>query len=457
MSSLFCFPLTSADVTSPSVVLLIFLSFTEQLTFLNCETANVVLAKSNESSYGSGFGDAGSNQTKFPVRPQINNTGNSTMRSGFYENRKSINFGNINLKSDVAENRNVTDLENPPQGKELENISFRTGLDENRNLTVLTFPPQNNTLGNITMKSGIDENENVTAVTATSQWKKLGNITMRSLPYLWAFKNTTLTNIFDVNKNQTVLKAPPQEKPLGNITPRTVFDKNKNLTVLKTAALSNKTGNITMRSGFNLKNRITILEDFTNEHRDRLSRLYKELESRTSPKDLTLTFMDIAELEDHIKDHHNERDIPRNLRATYEWLEENVQNLKKLAKKKLMGPLGKDIDKMLQNLDKFKAKRMKKEIKKKILVLQETLKEMKHDLQTLNTKQDLELLKRKVDKVLHDIQNLKTSETGGHLEINQFRKDVKWLSSGMSHYIVRYSVWLVPNKEINKFLDKHKT
>lgn len=226
-------------------------------------------------------------------------------------------------------------------------------------------------------------------------------------------------------QDQGVVKAPPQSVQLGNLT---------------------------SRLGYDVKARNKELEDQVNEYVDRLSRLGKELKKRNSPAEIIDTFIEIAELEEDIKDSQETQDIPATLRKVLNQRQENVKELKKVAREKLLAPLSKEFDVLLHDLKQLAASGINKVYKRKVQGLKRDLRRIKHDLQQLGSSDGLNLVKRSLGKVLEDINELKTAAKDGKFA-KQVRKDGKRLSSGVTYYIVRYSVWLVPKIEMSTFLD----
>lgn len=400
MSFLLYFPLKSADAISPSVVILIFLYFFGQLAVLNCETADLSVRNQTISA-------------------------------------KSIDLENITSISGYHENKIQTFLSSPPQSKTLKNINIKSHFSEKRNENVFTSPPQNNEITNINSRRDSDEGINQTTLTAIHRNNKLERIALRSgfagdrnqrnlkaLLYLRSLGNIAMTNGFDGNRTKTILTAPPQRKQLRKITMRSGSKDDDEIKEKKA--------------------REAMVEKQLKKHWTLLDRLEKDLTSRKNPGQISESFIEISELEELIKAQKKE-EIPKRLENIIKKQEKKVAALRKKAKTKLLVPLNKDINMLEKYLEQFRISGgVTKKVRKKVFVLQYKLRELQDKLQTLETVGDLNRIKQDVEKVLVDMQELKSDKKDEEF-VNTVEKKVKWVSSGMSHYIVRYSVWLVPN------------
>lgn len=217
---------------------------------------------------------------------------------------------------------------------------------------------------------------------------------------------------------------------------------------------SGEVGEIRVRLGYDVKARNRELTDHVIEYSDRLRRIAIELEARKNPSEIIDTIIEIAELTEDIADSQKEQDIPSTLRKSLNMRQQNVKDLMKKARKKLMAPLSKRFDLLLKDLKAIAASGIGEVYRRKVQVLTKELKSIKHDLQHLKSSEGLSLVKLKLEKFLEEMYTLKTAAEDGKLA-DQALKEGKRLSSGVSYYIVRYSIWLVPKIEMPKFLDYH--
>lgn len=213
-------------------------------------------------------------------------------------------------------------------------------------------------------------------------------------------------------------------------------------------------GKIRVRLGYDVEARNRELTDNVIEYSDRLHRIAIEFEARKNPSEIIDTIIEIAELTEDIADSQKEQDIPSTLRKLLNMRQQNVKDLMKKARKKLMAPLSKRFDLLLKDLKAIAASGIGEVYRRKVQVLTKELKSIKHDLQHLKSSEGLSLVKLKLEKFLEEMYTLKTAAEDGKLA-DQALKEGKRLSSGVSYYIVRYSIWLVPKIEMPKFLDYH--
>lgn len=213
-------------------------------------------------------------------------------------------------------------------------------------------------------------------------------------------------------------------------------------------------GKITMRLGYDVRARNKELEDYVLEYTDRLGRIELELKARTNPTEIIDSIIQLAELEEDIADSQKEQDIPSTFRKLLNNHQRIVKEKKKEARKKLMAPLNKQFDILLNDLNEIEASGIDEVYQRKVQVLKRDLKSIKDDLQRLESSDSLNVVKIKLEKFLEDMDELKTLAKDGKLA-DHARKGGRRLYSGVSYYIVRYSVWLVPKIEMPKFLNYH--
>lgn len=213
-------------------------------------------------------------------------------------------------------------------------------------------------------------------------------------------------------------------------------------------------GKIRVRLGYDVEARNRELTDNVMEYSDRLERIATEFKTRKNPSEIIDTIIEIAELTEDIADSQKEQDIPSTLRKLLNMRQQNVKDLMKKARKKLMAPLSKRFDLLLKDLKAIEASGIGEVYRRKVQVLTKELKSIKHDLQHLKSSEGLSLVKLKLEKFLEEMYKLKTAAEDGKLA-DQALKEGKRLSSGVSYYIVRYSIWIVPKIEMPKFLDYH--
>lgn len=214
----------------------------------------------------------------------------------------------------------------------------------------------------------------------------------------------------------------------------------------------------TMRKKFRnitltLDTNYTFLDDKVAEKRlkeltERSNRLRKELEKGKLPGAIAETFIDINTLLDDMfelmKEHISEQIMQR-----LKQQEEAATALKDKARKKLFIPMSEQIDSLLGKLNKL-MKSVERKDRKKVRVYMYKLEQLRTDFQRLRTSDQLYDLRNKVVQLVLEINKLKTAKKDEKIA-KEVERSTKWLSSGISYYIFRYSVWLLPNTHIIKF------
>lgn len=217
--------------------------------------------------------------------------------------------------------------------------------------------------------------------------------------------------------------------------------------------LSNEFGNITWRSGVEKFMDVKVAEKRLKELTDRLNHLKKELEKRKLPGEISETFIDTNKLLDDMFELMKKK-IPKRVMDMLKRQKEDAEALKVKARTKLFVPMNEQMDFVLGKLETLLGSVEKKD-RKKVRVFIYKLKDLRRDLLGLNTTNDLNILKRKVEELIRGIKELKTVKKDEKI-VKDVERSTKWLSSSVSYYIVRYSVWLVPNKDITEFLTNCK-
>lgn len=212
--------------------------------------------------------------------------------------------------------------------------------------------------------------------------------------------------------------------------------------------VSNNFRNITFRRFTNY----TFLDEKVAEKRlkeltERLNRLRKELEKGKLPGAIAETFIDINTLLDdmfELRKTHIAKQIMQRLKRQ----EEAARALKDKARKKLFIPMSEQIDSLLGKLNQL-MKSVERKDRKKVRVYMYKLEQLRRDFQGLSSSDQLYDLRNKVVQLALEINSLKTAKKDEKIA-KEVEKSTKWLSSGISYYIIRYSVWLLPNAHIIK-------
>lgn len=215
------------------------------------------------------------------------------------------------------------------------------------------------------------------------------------------------------------------------------------------STVSNKFRNITFRFFTNY----TFLDEKVAEKRvkeltERLNRLRKELEKGKLPGSIAETFIDINTLLDdmfELRKKHISNQIMERLKRQ----EEAARALRDKARKKLFIPMSEQIDSLLGKLNKL-LKSVERKYRKKVRVYMYKLEQLRRDFQRLSTSDQLYDLRNKVVQLVLEINKLKTVKKDEKIA-KEVKRSTKWLSSGISYYIFRYSVWLLPNANTIKF------
>lgn len=207
--------------------------------------------------------------------------------------------------------------------------------------------------------------------------------------------------------------------------------------------------NITLRSDTNY----TFLGEKVAEKRlkeltERLNRLRKELEKGKLPGTIAETFIDINTLLDDMFELMKEH-ISKQVMQRLKQQEQAARALRDKARKKLFIPMSEQIDSLLGKLNKV-MKSVERKDRKKVRVYMYKLEQLRRDFQGLSTSDQLYDLRNKVVELVLEINKLKTAKKDEKIA-KEVEKSTKWLSSGISYYIFRYSVWLLPNAHIIKF------
>lgn len=215
------------------------------------------------------------------------------------------------------------------------------------------------------------------------------------------------------------------------------------------STVSKEFRNITLRFGRNY----TFLDDKVAEKRlneltERLNRQRKELEKEKLPGAIAETFIDINTLLDDMFQFMKEH-ISTKIMQRLKQQEEAARALRDKARKKLFIPMSEQIDSLLGKLNKL-IKSVERKDRKKVRVYMLKLEQLRRDFQRLTTSDQLYDLRNKVVQLVLEINKLKTAKKDEKIA-KEVEKSTKWLSSGISYYIFRYSVWLLPNAHIIKF------
>lgn len=218
------------------------------------------------------------------------------------------------------------------------------------------------------------------------------------------------------------------------------------------STVSNEFGNITWRSAVKTFMDVKVAEKRLKELTDRLNLLRKELEKRKLPGKIPETFIDINTLLDDI--FNLMRKIPKRMMDRLKRLKEGAEALKVEARKKLFVPMNDQIDSLLGKL-KTLLESVERKDRKKVRVFMYKLERLRRDLPRLETNNDLYILKRQVEELARGIKKLKTAKKDEKI-VKDVERSTKWLSSGVSYYIVRYSVWLAPTRDITVLLTNCK-
>lgn len=181
---------------------------------------------------------------------------------------------------------------------------------------------------------------------------------------------------------------------------------------------------------------------------ERLNRLRKELEKGKLPGAIADTFIDINTLLDDMFEFMKEH-ISKQIMQRLKQQEEAARALKDKARKKLFIPMSEQIDSLLGKLNKL-MKSVERKDRKKVRVYMYKLEQLRRDFQRLTTSDQLYDLRNKVVQLVLEINKLKTAKKDEKIA-KEVERSTKWLSSGISYYIFRYSVWLLPNAHIIKF------
>lgn len=207
--------------------------------------------------------------------------------------------------------------------------------------------------------------------------------------------------------------------------------------------------NITLRSDTDY----TFLNEKVAEKRlkeltQRSNRLRKELEKGKLPGAIAETFIDINTLLDDMFELMKEH-ISKQVMQRLKQQEQAARALRDKARKKLFIPMSEQIDSLLGKLNKL-MKSVERKDRKKVRVYMYKLEQLRRDFQGLSTSDELYDLRNKVVELVLEINKLKTAKKDEKIA-KEVEKSTKWLSSGISYYIFRYSVWLLPNAHIIKF------
>lgn len=213
--------------------------------------------------------------------------------------------------------------------------------------------------------------------------------------------------------------------------------------------MSKQFKNITLESETNY----TFLDEKVAEKRlkeltERLNRLSKELKKGKLPGAIAETFIDINTLLDDMFELMKEH-ISKRIMERLKQQEEAARALRDKARKKLFIPMSEQIDSLLGKLNKL-MKSVERKDRKKVRVYMYKLEELRRDFQGLTTSDQLYVLRNKVVQLVLEINKLKTAKKDEKIA-KKVERSTKWLSSGISYYIYRYSVWLLPNAHIIKF------
>lgn len=197
----------------------------------------------------------------------------------------------------------------------------------------------------------------------------------------------------------------------------------------------------------------TFLDDKVAEKRlkeltQRSNCLSKELEKGKLPGAIAETFIDINTLLDDMFELMKEH-ISKQIMQRLKQQEEAARVLKDKARKKLFIPMSEQIDSLLGKLNKL-MKSVERKDRKKVRVYMYKLEQLRRDFQRLTTSDQLYDLRNKVVQLVLEINKLKTAKKDEKIA-KEVKRSTKWLSSGISYYIFRYSVWLLPNAHIIKF------
>lgn len=215
------------------------------------------------------------------------------------------------------------------------------------------------------------------------------------------------------------------------------------------STVSKKFRNNTLRS----KTNYTFLDEKVAEKRlkeltERLNRLNKELEKGKLPGAIAETFIDINTLLDDMFELMKEH-ILTQIMQRLKQQEEAARALRDKARKKLFIPMSEQIDSLLGKLNKL-MKSVERKDRKKVRVYMYKLEQLRRDFQRLSTSDQLYDLRNRVVQLALEINKLKTAKKDEKIA-KEVERSTKWLSSGISYYIYRYSVWLLPNAHIIKF------
>lgn len=202
-----------------------------------------------------------------------------------------------------------------------------------------------------------------------------------------------------------------------------------------------------------LETNYTFLDEKVAEKRlkeltERLNRLSKELEKGKLPGAIAETFIDINTLLDDMFELMKEH-ISKQIMERLKQQEEAARALRDKARKKLFIPMSEQIESLLGKLNKL-MKSVERKDRKKVRVYMYKLEELRRDFQGLTTSDQLYDLRNKVVQLVLEINKLKTAKKDEKIA-KKVERSTKWLSSGISYYIYRYSVWLLPNAHIIKF------
>lgn len=213
--------------------------------------------------------------------------------------------------------------------------------------------------------------------------------------------------------------------------------------------MSKKFRNITLT----LDTNYTFLDEKVAEKRlkeltERSNRLRKELEKGKLPGTIAETFIDINTLLDDMFELMKEH-ISKQIMQRLKQQEEAATALRDKARKKLFIPMSEQIDSLLGKLNKL-MKSVERKDRKKVRVYMYKLEQLRTDFQGLRTSDQLYDLRNKVVQLVLEINKLKTAKKDEKIA-KEVERSTKWLSSGISYYIFRYSVWLLPNTHIIKF------
>lgn len=191
-----------------------------------------------------------------------------------------------------------------------------------------------------------------------------------------------------------------------------------------------------------------VAEKRLKELTERSNRLRKELEKGKLPGAIAETFIDINTLLDDMFELMKEH-ISKQIMQRLKQQEEVARALRDKARKKLFIPMSEQIDSLLEKLNKL-VKSVERKDRKKVRVYMYKLEQLRRDFQRLSTSDQLYDLRNKVVQLVLEINKLKTAKKDKKIA-KEVERSSKWLSSGISYYIFRYSVWLLPNAHIIKF------